>query len=108
MGLIPLLGFIAGYDSGYGSKPDPGMVTAFAEQHALATHEVALVGDSLHDLVAARAAGAVSVAVLTGPRKRDAAAELERHADHVLGSIADLLAILKSATCRTPSVSRTA
>ncbi len=90
LGLAGLLDFVAGYDSGYGSKPDPGMVTAFARHHGLLPNEVALIGDSVHDLLAARAAGAVAVAVLTGPSKLAARAEIEPHADHVLGSIADL------------------
>jgi phosphoglycolate phosphatase len=87
LGLIPHLDFIAGYDSGHGGKPEPGMVLAFAEKFALEPAEVALVGDSTHDLVAARAAGAVAIAVLSGPAGRD---ELEADADHIVDSIADL------------------
>jgi phosphoglycolate phosphatase len=90
LGLEPYLDFVAGYDSGFGRKPDPGMVLGFAEACGLAPGAVALVGDSLHDLHAARAAGALAVAVLTGPLKEASRLELEPHADHVLGSIADL------------------
>jgi phosphoglycolate phosphatase len=96
LGLMPHLDFIAGYDSGFGGKPHPGMVLAFAEQCGLRPDEVALVGDSLHDLEAARAAGATGIAVLTGPLRLAARAELEPHADHVLASIDDLPAFLKS------------
>jgi phosphoglycolate phosphatase len=91
MGLIPHLDFIVGYDSGHGSKPDPGMVEAFARATGHAAGHVAMVGDSTHDLHAARAAGAVAIAVLSGPASRD---ELEPHADHVIASIADLPALL--------------
>ena len=91
MGLVPHLDFIVGHDSGHGRKPDPGMVEAFARHTGLAAHEVALVGDSTHDLHAARAAGAVAIAVLSGPASR---AELEPHADHVIASIADLPALV--------------
>lgn len=91
MGLVPHLDFIVGHDSGHGRKPDPGMVEAFARHIGLAAHEVALVGDSTHDLHAARAAGAVAIAVLSGPASR---AELEPHADHVIASIADLPALV--------------
>lgn len=94
LGLMPLLDYIAGYDSGFGAKPHPGMVLAFAEHCAVRADEVALVGDSLHDLDAARAAGALSVAVLTGPLRLAARPELEPHADHVIGSIDDLPALL--------------
>ncbi len=58
--------FVAGFDSGFGSKPQPGMLHAFAERFALAPAEVVMVGDSRHDLIAARAAGMRPVAVLTG------------------------------------------
>ncbi|HEY8564034.1 MAG TPA: HAD family hydrolase [Beijerinckiaceae bacterium] len=93
MGLDPHLAYIAGYDSGFGSKPDPGMVLAFCAATGLAPAEVALVGDTLHDLHAARAAGVISVAVLTGPRGLDARAEVAPYADHVLDSIVDLPAL---------------
>jgi phosphoglycolate phosphatase len=59
-------------------------VLAFAEKLGVSPGEIALVGDSRHDLDAARAAGAVAIAVLSGPARRD---ELESHADHVLDSI---------------------
>jgi phosphoglycolate phosphatase len=58
--------FVAGFDSGFGGKPQPGMVLAFADRFGLAPQEVLMVGDSRHDLVAARAAGARAIAVLTG------------------------------------------
>jgi phosphoglycolate phosphatase len=90
MGLAEHFEFIAGYDSGFGSKPRPDMVLAFADHCGLRPDEIALVGDSLHDLGAARAAGAVAVAVLTGPTRLAARPELEPHADHVIESIADL------------------
>jgi len=91
MGLIPHLDFIVGHDSGHGRKPDPGMVVAFVRHTGLAPHEIALVGDSTHDLHAARKAGAVAIAVLSGPASRD---DLEPHADYVINSIADLPALV--------------
>lgn len=94
LGLMPFLDFIAGYDSGFGGKPHPGMVLAFADRLGVAAGEVALVGDSLHDLETARLAGAVGIAVLTGPLKRAARSDLEPHADHVIESIADLPAFI--------------
>jgi phosphoglycolate phosphatase len=90
LGLGPYLDFIAGYDSGFGGKPDPGMVLGFAAACGLVPAAVALVGDSLHDLHAARAAGSVAIAVLTGPLGEASRADLEPHADYVIGSIADL------------------
>ena len=79
--------FIAGYDSGHGGKPEPGMVLAFARHLGIAPSEVAMVGDSIHDLHAARAAGALAIAVLSGPASRE---ELAPHADHVVEDIGAL------------------
>lgn len=94
LGLASLVPFIAGYDSGYGAKPGPGMVQAFMAAAGLEGRETALIGDSLHDLHAARSAGAVAVAVLTGPVGAATRDELAAHADHVVGSIADLPELL--------------
>ena len=65
-GLTDLFDFIAGADSGHGSKPAPGMLLAFAERVGLEPAQVVMVGDSAHDLIAGRAAGMRTVAVLTG------------------------------------------
>ena len=87
LGLDTLLEFVAAYDSGFGHKPDPDPVLAFARQVGVAPAEIAVVGDTEHDLAAARAAGAVAVAVLSGPVPRE---RLEPHADVLLPSIAKL------------------
>jgi len=86
-----LVEFIAGHDSGFGAKPDPGPVLAFARTLGVAPSEVAVVGDAVHDLTAARAAGAVAVGVLSGPTPR---ADLAPHADALIGSVTDLPAWL--------------
>jgi phosphoglycolate phosphatase len=84
--------FIAGYDSGHGMKPEPGVLRAFAAATGLAPDAVVMVGDSRHDLELARNAGAgLAVAVLTGPATHD---DLAPHADHVLASIEHLPALL--------------
>jgi phosphoglycolate phosphatase len=81
--------FVAGYDSGHGTKPDPRLVLAFCRHVGLAPWNVAVVGDAVHDLVMARSAGAaLAIGVLTGTSRQD---ELEPCADLVLGSIGDLL-----------------
>jgi len=87
LGLDQLLEFIAAYDSGYGHKPDPDPVLAFAAFAKVAPAEIAVVGDTEHDLVAARAAGAMAGGVLSGPIARE---RLEPHADVLLPSIAQL------------------
>lgn len=83
-GITDCFDFIAGYDSGHGAKPGPGMCIAFARQLGLEPSRVAMVGDSRHDLEAGRAAGMRTVAVLTGIAKRE---ELAPHADVVLPDI---------------------
>lgn len=79
--------FIAGCDSGFGSKPAPGQLHAFCDHTGITAGACVMVGDSLHDLHAGRAAGMRCVGVLTGPAPK---AELAPHADVVLDSIADL------------------
>ena len=93
LGLDAHMDFVAGYDTGHGGKPDPGMVLAFARALGVAPSRIAMVGDSPFDLMAARAAGALAVAVLTGPAPRD---ELEPLADHVLDGIEGLPALVDS------------
>jgi len=90
LGLDEAIEFVAGYDSGHGGKPDPGMVLAFARHLGVAPERIAMVGDSLHDLDAARAAGALAVAVLSGPADR---AALEPSADYVVEDIEALPAL---------------
>ena len=86
-GIDALVDWMAGYDSGHGAKPQPGMFLAFARETDLRPAEVVVVGDSLHDLVAAKAAGMRRIAVLTGTAGK---AELGPHADAVLDTVADL------------------
>ncbi len=90
-GLADFFDFIAGFDSGHGGKPDPGMLLAFARAMGIAPERSLMVGDSRHDLLAGRAAGMATVAVLTGPSPRE---ELAPLADAVLPDIGHLPAWL--------------
>lgn len=89
--ILDLVDFVAGFDSGHGAKPQPGMLLAFAGTFGLAPAEVLMVGDSRHDLAAGRAAGMPTVAVLSGVA---GAAELAPWADDVLPDIGHLPALL--------------
>ena len=91
-GVAERFGFVAGYDSGWGGKPAPGQVLAFLEWSGLRPDEVAMIGDSLHDLHAGRAAGVRTVGVLTGPAP---AATLATAADVVIPDIGHLPRWLK-------------
>jgi phosphoglycolate phosphatase len=90
LGLHRHLSTVIGYDSGYGYKPAPGPVLAFADIHAVPPARIAVVGDSRHDLACARAAGALAVAVLSGVADHD---ELAPHADLVVDDITALEAL---------------
>lgn len=85
-----------GYDSVAQSKPAPDMVHAFCQAAKLAPAEVAVIGDNVHDLEMARAAGAGAVvAVLSGNGGRG---DLEPLADLVIDGIADLAVALETFT----------
>ncbi len=68
--------YIAGYDSGFGAKPAPGMCLGFVEATGLSSAAVLMVGDSITDLEAGRAAGMRTVAVLTGRASEETLAPL--------------------------------
>ncbi len=62
-----LFSFIAGYDSGHGHKPAPGMVEGFASATDTPARQIAVVGDNTHDLEMAKNAGAgLKIGVLSG------------------------------------------
>jgi phosphoglycolate phosphatase len=92
IGADRFLPYVFGYDSVAQSKPAPDIVHAFAAAIAAEPNEIVVVGDNLHDLDMARAAGAgLAIGVLTG---NSAAADLMPHADIVLPSIRELPAWL--------------
>lgn len=93
-GILEDFAFVAGYDSGHGGKPEAGQLRAFLAETGLAPGEVAMVGDSRHDLIAGRAAGMHTVGVLTGPA---GAADLAPLADVVLADIGGLADWVKTA-----------
>ena len=86
-GVLPFFDFVAGYDSGYGGKPAPGQLLAFARVTGLAPGAVAMIGDSTHDLHAGQAAGMLRIGVLTGTASET---DLAPHADVVLPDIGAL------------------
>ena len=82
-----LFDFVAGSDSGWGAKPDAGQLLACARFLELRPDEMVMVGDSTHDLIAARRAGMTGVGVLTGLA---GATALDPYADAVLPDIGHL------------------
>lgn len=83
--------FIAGFDSGFGGKPGPGQLLAFLDATGLMPGQVAMVGDSTHDLEAGRRAGMRTIGVLTGMAE---AADLGDLADVILPDIGHIPALI--------------
>jgi len=80
--------FICGFDSGYTPKPQADMILGFCKKMHLLPAEVAMIGDSSHDLQAGRNAGVgLNVGVLTGPAKRE---DIKHLADVILPDISTL------------------
>lgn len=91
-GLTDHVDFIAGYDSGHGCKPEPGMVHGFCQATGLSAAQVAVVGDNNHDLHMGRNAGAgLAIAVLTGTGSRET---LMANSDFCLNNITELDTVL--------------
>jgi phosphoglycolate phosphatase len=66
-GFMQHMDFLCGYDSGHGHKPTEGMPLAFCRACGLSPGEIAVIGDSLHDMEMGRRAGAaLRIGVLTG------------------------------------------
>lgn len=91
-GFAHLVHYVAGYDSGFGTKPEPGMVLGFSEATGIDVSEIAVVGDNNHDLHMGQRAGAgLKVGVLTGTGSRES---LSAASDHCLNDITELESIL--------------
>ncbi len=88
LGLDRFLTGVFGYDAVARAKPAPDMVLAFAAHVGLPPGDIIVVGDNVHDLAMARAAGAAAAIGVTSGNS--AAAHLAPLADVVLDSICDL------------------
>lgn len=86
------LDFVAGYDSGHGTKPQPGMVLGFCKAIGISPDCVAVVGDNNHDLHMGKNAGAgLCIAVLTGTGSKES---LSADCDHCFDDITGLETVL--------------
>jgi phosphoglycolate phosphatase len=88
LGLAALVDDIVCGDDPGATKPDPAALLAIAGRIGASIARTAMVGDTPADLRMARDAGARSIGVTSGVTGR---AELEPHADLVLGSVAELI-----------------
>jgi phosphoglycolate phosphatase-like HAD superfamily hydrolase len=86
--LVDVFNAIVCRDDVHRLKPHPEPIFVAAQQLGVTTEQCVVVGDTLADIRAARAANAAAVGVLTGFGNRE---DLEREADLVLGSVVDLV-----------------
>lgn len=103
LGLEEHFCFICGCDSGFGQKPEPGQVLAFAEHLSVDPGDVLMVGDSLHDVRAGLAAGSLTLGLPTGAGTLE---DLSREADQVLQSLSDLPTLLGFMATETAPTAR--
>ena len=66
LGILERCVYAAGFDSGDGRKPGPGMVHAFAKRIDASPESIWVVGDNAHDISMGLNAGATAIGVLTG------------------------------------------
>lgn len=92
--VLDLFSFVAGFDSGFGAKPAPGMLTAFAADCALDPAQVLMVGDSSHDMIAGEAAGMQTLAVLTGVATEEELAPFAKAVRPDIGHIPALIGMV--------------
>jgi pyrophosphatase PpaX len=92
-GFLPYVHAIVGADTFANSKPHPEPVLLALSRLDRAPAEALMLGDSPHDLAAARAAGAAAVGALWGACGREV---LAAHADHLLERVDALPALVRS------------
>jgi phosphoglycolate phosphatase len=93
LGLSHWFDAIIGYDSGHGRKPEAGQILAFMERFGYRPEETALIGDTLHDMHAAQAAGVMGIGVESGFLSAEI---LGPHATHVIKDISYLPNLLRT------------
>lgn len=89
-GLHPCFDHVQGTDPGMRPKPEPDVIVRACQALRVDPRAALMVGDTARDVVAAKRAGAVAVAIAYDDEKRRAAREFG--ADVVIGSVAEMLA----------------
>jgi len=93
-GLLPFVQAVVGADSCANSKPHPEPVLLALARLGYPASEAILVGDSTHDIAAAKAAGSLAAAALWGACTREALAA--GGADFFVSDVRDLPALVAS------------
>lgn len=90
-GLRPLFDLVMTADDTSKHKPDPMPLVVAAQRLGLEPSAMVYVGDSVHDLRCAQAAGSVDIAALWGPFLREDLAALQPQ--YMIESLPELLAL---------------
>lgn len=90
--ILDVFDFLAGADSGFTPKPAPDALVTFAQTFFIKTSECVMIGDSLHDLRAGKAAGMKTIGVLSGMTP---ATELSPFASCILPDIGTLYDVIR-------------
>lgn len=90
LGWSHLFDTVVGSDSGFGAKPEPGMVLGALERLGVAPEAAAMVGDTAHDLHAGRAAGVLTVLVTGSGATETVDPSFAELADIVVDSLSEL------------------
>lgn len=87
LGWTDLFDAVVGSDSGFGAKPEPGMVHGALDLLGVTPADALLVGDAIHDVLAGHRAGVSTALITNGQVPHPQAAAL---ADAVVHTVADL------------------
>jgi HAD superfamily hydrolase (TIGR01549 family) len=80
LGLENFFDFVQGTDPGLRYKPEPDIIHAVMDRLQMSSGESSYIGDSAHDMKAARAAGVIAVGAAYGFSGREGLEEGEPHA----------------------------
>lgn len=94
VGLAPHFAWVQGTDEGMAAKPAPDVVHQAARGLGLSATSTWMIGDTRRDVEAARAAGALAIAVAYTPEAKQHAGTFG--ADFVIGSVGELLELLRA------------
>ena len=83
--------YIAGSDSGFGTKPNTGMIADFCAQHHLEPEQVVMVGDGLSDMQTAEMSGC-GLSIAIHPDSENPT--LQHYTRHILPDISSLPELL--------------
>lgn len=97
IGLLEFFSVVVHSESGCGFKPGPGPAEHTMRELGSESHHSWFIGDSVHDIACAKAAGIRSVAVSWGVYSRDQLAEAEP--EYVCETVVELHALLLKLHC---------